>query len=265
MDFKQSKKDAIATMDNEPRLEEQVIDTLAEVGISSQLDKAEKIDIDIQTNFLKLILGQADSVDFAGQGVVMQKDIRLQEIEVQTDKVEVNPLSAIFGKVELDRPLDAIAKIVITEPDLNRALKSEYVLKKARNFKLNVDGQTIVLEMQQMHLQLPGDNKMVFSGKVVLHEKGETQPLGFTATFRPRTQKQPVIVENFQCDRGEGISFEIALLLMQKVKEWMELSYFDLEGIALRVEEMTARAGQLALQLQIRMKQIPQNLIEKSA
>ncbi|MDV2990734.1 MAG: hypothetical protein N4J56_000388 [Chroococcidiopsis sp. SAG 2025] len=248
-------------MDNEPRLEEQVIDAVAEVGISSQVDNAEKIDVDIQTNLLKLILGQADSVDFTGQGVVIQKDIRLQEIEVQTDKVDVNPLSALFGKVELDKPLDAIAKIVITEPDLNRALKSEYVLKKARNFKINVDGQTVILEMQQMQLQLPGDNKMVFDGKVLLHEKGETQPLGFTATFRPRTQKQPVIVENFQCDRNEGISFAIALSLMEKVKQWMELPYFDLEGIALRVEEMTAQAGQLALQIQMRMKQIPQNLI----
>jgi len=252
-------------MDKELRLEEQVIHTLAEVGISSQLDKAEKIDIDIQTNFLKLILGQADSVDFAGQGVVMQKDIRLQEIEVQTDKVDVNPFSAIFGKVELDRPLNAVAKIVITEPDLNRALKSDYVLKKARNFTLNIDGQTIILEMQQMNFQLPGDNKMVFNGKVLLHEKGEIQPLSFTATFRPRTHKQPVILENFQCDRGEGISFAISLSLMQQVKEWMELPYFDLEGIAIRVIEMTAPTGQLALQLQIRMKQIPQNLIEKNA
>ena len=252
-------------MDNEPRLEEQVIDAVAEVGISSQLDKAEKIDIDIQTNFLKLIFGQADSVDFTGQGVVIQKDIRLQKVEVQTDEVDVNPLSAIFGKIELDRPLDAIAKIVITEPDLNRALNSEYVLKKARNFKLNVDGQTIVLEMQQMQLQLPGDNKMVFNGRVLLHEEGEMQSLSFTATFRPRTQKQPVIVENFQCDRDEGISFAIALSLMQKVKDWMELPYFDLEGIAIRVKEMTAQTGQLALQLQIRMKQIPQNLMEKKA
>ena len=48
---------------------------------------------------------------------------------------------------------------------------------------------------------------------------------------------------------------------MQKVKEWMESPYFDLEGIALRVEEMTAPTGRLALQLQIRMQQIPQNLI----
>lgn len=252
-------------MDNEPRLDEQVIDTVAEVGISSQLDRAEKIDIDIQTNLLKLILGKADSVNFSGQGVVMQKDIRLQEIKVQTDKVDINPIGAIFGKVELDRPLDAVAKIVITEPDLNRALNSEYVIKKARNFKLNVDGQTVILEMQQMNLQLPGDNKMVFNGKILLHEKGETQPLGFTATFRPRTQKQPVIVENFQCDRGEGISFAIALTLMQKVKEWMELSYLNLEGILLRVEEMIVPAGQLNLELQIRMQQIPQNLIEQNA
>ena len=51
---------------------------------------------------------------------------------------------------------------------------------------------------------------------------------------------------------------------MATVKQWMELPYFDLEGIALRVEEMTVQAGQLALKIQMRMKQIPQKLIEQN-
>ena len=252
-------------MDNEQRLEEQVIDKVAEIGVSSQLDAAERLDIDIQSTFLQLILGKADSIDFSAQGVVLQKDIRIQEIEVQTDKVDVNPLSAIFGKIELDRPLDAIAKISITEPDINRALDSEYVLKKARNIKLDVDGKTVIVEMQQMKLNLPGDNKMLFNGKTLLHEKGETQSVGFTAAFRPRTQKQPVIVENFQCDREQGIPFAIAVALMQKIKQWIELPYFDLEGIAIRVQEMSVQSGQIDLQLQIKMKSLPETLTVKNA
>jgi LmeA-like phospholipid-binding len=252
-------------MQDAPNLEEQAVSKAIEATITSQVDAIEEIDVDIQTNLLKLILGQADSIELAGKGLVMQKDIRLQEIEVNANNIDIDTFSAFFGQIELDKPIDATAKIVITEPDLNRALNSEYVLKKARNFKLNVDGKTVILEMQQMKLQFPEDNKMLFTGKIILHEKGETQPIGFTAAFRPRTQKQPVIVESFQCDREQGIPFAISVALMQKIKQWIELPYLDLEGIALRVQEMTVRSGQLTLQLQMRMKHLPDNLTVKNA
>lgn len=252
-------------MHDAPNLEEQAVSKAIEATIASQVDEVEEIDVDIQTNLLKLILGQADSIDLAGKGLVMLKDIRLQEIEVSANNVDLDTFSIFSGHIELDKPLDATAKIVITESDLNRAFNSEYVLKKARNIKLNVDEKTVILEMQQMNLQLLADNKMLFTGKILLHEKGETQQIGFNATFRPRTQKQPVIVENFQCDRGQGIPFAISVALMQKIKQWIELPYFDLEGIALRVREMTVRSGQLDLQLQIRMKQLPERLTVKNA
>lgn len=252
-------------MHDTPNLQEQAVNKVIEATIASQVDAVEEIDVDIQTNLLKILVGQADTIELAGKGIVMQKDIRLQEIEVNASNIDIDPLSLFSGQIELDKPLDATAKVVITEPDINRALASEYVLKKARNIKLNVDGQTVILEMQQMKLNLPGDNKMLFTGKTLLHEKGETQSVGFTATFRPRTQKQPVIVESFQCDRGQGISFVIAVALMQKIKQWIELPYFDLEGIAIRVQEMIVRAGQIDLQSQIRMKHLPQNLTVKNA
>jgi hypothetical protein len=248
-----------------PKLEEQAVSKVIETTIASQVDAVEEIDVDIQTNLLKLILGKADAIELAGKGLVMQKDIRLQEIGVSVNHVDIDPLKIFLGQLELDKPVDATAKVVITEPDLNRALNSEYVLKKTRNLKLDVDGEIAILEMQQMNFQLPGDNKMIFTGKTLLHNKGETQPIDFTATFRPRTQQQPIIVENFQCDRGQGIPFAISVVLMQKIKQWIELPYFDLEGIAMKVEEMVVQTGQLALRSQIRMKHLPRDLTVKNA
>lgn len=60
-------------MHEEPRLEEQILSKVAEIGLSTKLDASEKIDVDVQTDLLKLILGNADSVEVAGQGLVIQK------------------------------------------------------------------------------------------------------------------------------------------------------------------------------------------------
>lgn len=242
---------------NEQRLEEQAIAKAAEMQLSSRLDSVEKIDVDIQTDLLKVILGHVDSLEIAGRGLILQKDIRLQEMEVQTDSVDINPLSVLFGEVELNKPIDANIKIVVTQADLNRALNSDYILSKAKNLKLNVDGQTVTLDMQQMELHLPDGEEMLFSGKSLIHESGNTQPVSFTAKCRPRASKHPILLEEFQCNEGHSISLDVTVALMQKIKELTTLPYFYLQGTRVRIQEMEVQTGRIVLQIQAHVVRIP--------
>jgi len=245
-------------MPDESRLEEQALSLAAEMTLSSQLDEAEDIDIDVKTDLLKMVQGQADSVSFEGKGLVMQKDIRLQEIELQTDSVAINPISALFGQIKLDHPVDATARIILTEKDINRALNSEYIRSRMQNLELNVDGQLVTLELQQMELLLPGGGKMVFNGKTLLHERGNTRQIGFTSIFRPRTLlQQAVILEAFHCTEGGGISLETTVALMEKLKELVNSPYFDLEDMAFRVKDMEVHEGSLTLYTEAHVRQLP--------
>lgn len=244
-------------MHNEQRLEEQAIAKAAEMQLSSRLDAAEKIDVDIQTDLLKVILGHVDSVEIAGRGLVLQKDIRLQEMEVQTDSVDINPLSVLFGEVELNKPIDANIRIVVTQADLNRALNSDYILSKAKNLKLNVDGQTVTLDMQQMELRLPDGEEMLFSGKSLIHESGNTQPLSFTAKCRPRTNQHPILLEEFQCNEGHSISLDVTVAMMQKIKELTTLPYFNFQGTRVSIQEMEVQTGRIVLQIQAHIIKLP--------
>lgn len=244
-------------MTNEPRIEEQALSQAAEIGISSQLDDAEEVSVDVRTDLLKMVQGQADSVSFAGQGLVMQKDIRVQEIELQLDGVAINPLSALFGKLELDRPVDASARLVMTEQDINRALNSDYIRSQMQSIELNVENQTVSLEMQQMELLLPEDGKMVFNAKTLLHEIGGTRQVSFSSAFRPRTSSQPVILQKFDCTEGEGISLELTLALMKKINEWVHLPYLELDKMAFRIEEMEVHPGTITLRAEAHVVQLP--------
>lgn len=244
-------------MHENQKLEEQALSKAVEIGLSTQLDSAEKLDVDVKTDLSKIVQGEVDEVVVTGQGLVMQKDIRVQEMELHTDTVDINPLNALFGKIELNQPLDASGRIVLTEPDLNRALNSDYVLSKAQNFKLNVDGQTVILGMQHMELRLPTGDTMVFSGKASIQEMGNTRQLGFTATCHPRTQHKPVLVEEFHCHDGQSISLEFAVALMQKMKELTHLSHFEIEQMAFRVQEMEVQPGKITLQIEAHVSQLP--------
>lgn len=244
------------TQQENPRPEAQALSVAMEMGLISQLDDAESINVDVQTDLVDMVQGQVDSVSIAGKGVVMQKNIRLQEVEMQTNGIGINLLSAIFGEIKLTHPTDATVRVVLTEEDINRALKSDYIRSKLPPFSLNVDGQIVTLELKQIEIQLPGDGKIECSGQVLLHE-GNTRQLAFIALLHPRTSSQPLLLEAFHCTPGEGISLEVIVPLMQKAKELVNLPYYELEGSAFRVKDMDVQKGSLTLLIEAYIKQIP--------
>ena len=243
---------------HEPRLEEQALSKAAEMEISKQLDEVEKIHVDVKTDLLEVVQGEADSVSIEGQGLVIQKDIRLQEIELHTGKIDINSLSALFGKLELDRPTDATARLVLTEPDINRAFNSDYMRSKMPNLELNVEGKTATIQPLQMELHLPGSGKMVFSAKTLLHDEiGKTKEIGFTATMLVKTSEQPLLMEGFNCTPDRGISLELAIAFLQKLRELVNLPYYEIDGMAISVKDIEVQKGSLTLHAEAHVSQVP--------
>ena len=222
-------------MPDEHRFEEKLLSQEAEKRISEKLDKVEKIEIDVQTDLLKIVQGQVDGVSVAGQGLVIQKDIRVQEIKLQTDSIAINPFSALFGQIELNEPVNTIVRIILTEVDINRALASDFVRSKMQNFDLDVDGEIVSFEPQQIQVFLPGDGKIECRGRVLLKEKGNTRPLAYTAIARPRTH----------------------LAFMQKAKELMNIPYLKWEDMVLNIKDIKLEIGSLILLVETQMRQIP--------
>ncbi|MFB2921807.1 DUF2993 domain-containing protein [Aerosakkonema funiforme] len=248
--------DDIMTRDEELRLEEEVLSAAAEIGVISQVDKVEDVNIDVKTNLLNIVQGQADSVSFAGQGLAIQKDIRVQEVQVQTGRIAINPLSAIFGEIKLTHPTDASIRVVLTEEDINRSLNSDYIRSKLPPLELDVDGKIVSIELQHMEINLPGDGKIKCSGNVLLHE-GNTRQLDFIALLYPRTSSQPLLLEAFHCTPGNGIGLELIVALMLKFKELVNLPYYEVEGSAFRVKDMDVQKGSLTVMAEAYIRQIP--------
>ncbi|MEH2083453.1 MAG: DUF2993 domain-containing protein [Nostoc sp.] len=244
-------------MQDEHNLEEKVLSQGAEMMVSQGLDEVEKIDINVQTDLVKIVQGQADGVSFAGEGLVIQEDIRVQEIKLQTDNIDINPLTALFGQIELNQPVNAAVRVVLTESDINRALASDFVRSKPQKFDLKVDEEIVSFEAKQIQVFLPGEGKMAFQGTVLLHEIGNTRQLSFTAMVHPRTHSQPIILESFNCNEGEGISLEIVVALMQKVKELVNLPYLQYEDTVFSIKKLEVEKDRMILLVETKLKQIP--------
>ncbi|BAZ68935.1 hypothetical protein NIES4106_37040 [Fischerella sp. NIES-4106] len=243
-------------MSQERKIEENLLSQAAENTLSKQLDEAQKIDVDVQTDLLKIVQGQADTVSFAGEGIEIQ-EVRIQEIEVQTDKISINPLSAIFGQIKLDQPVNTKARIVLKEADINHALTSDFVRSKIKYLNLSVDGETVSLQPDKIQLSLPDDNIIQIDGFVQINEPANTTKVGFTGVFSPRTLDKPIFMKNFNCFQGEGISLNIVVAFLNKIKELINSPYLEFDNVWFRIINMEVQKGSIIFLVEARMKQIP--------
>lgn len=236
-------------------LGEQALNKAAEVGISSQLDEVENLDVDIKTDPIKLVQGQVDEVKVAGDGLVMKKDLRVDELDMHMSGVAVNPLSAAFGKIELTKPTDASVRAVLTEADINRAFNSEYVRSQLQNLSVQIDGESTTIDAEQVEFHLPGDNKVALKASVLAG--GRTEQVAFSATPVINSNGQTVALENVEYGEGEELSPELTKALVNQTSEILNLSNFDLQGMSLRIKKLKVESGKLTLQAEAHIEQIP--------
>jgi hypothetical protein len=244
-------------MPEEPRLDEQFVSQAIQLGLSSQLSNAEDLKVDVRTDLLKIVQGQADSVSVRGQGMVVQ-DLRLDEMELHTQELDLNALSLLLGKLELDKPLNATSRVVLTEADVNQAMNNPAIVNRIPPFKFQIDGQTVAIVLQPpIKISFPGQGKIAIDATAQAAEQGKLHHIRFSATAYPKMGDRPVLLESFQCHGGGAVSLDLMLAMMQRVKELMELPSLQYEGIAFRIREMKAEVGRLVLQLETHMSQIP--------
>lgn len=241
----------------QPGLGEQALNKAAEMGLASQLDETENLNVAIKTDPFKVVQGQVDAVTIEGEGLVMQKDLRMEELKMQMSSVAINPLSAAFGKIELTKPTEASVRVVLTEADINRAFNSEYVRTQLQDKQVHVDGQLITIDAQQVDFRLPGEEKVALNANVLLPETGETKQVAFTAAPCVSANGQTVSLENVQYGEEEELSPELTKALVDETSELLNLSNFDLEGMSLRIKSLEVEMGKLVLQAEAYVEQIP--------
>lgn len=238
---------------------EQALSKAAEIGLSSQLDEVDNLDVDIRTDPIKVIQGELESVKIEGTGLVMQKDLRAQELEVTTSNVAINPLSVAFGKIELTHPTDADAHVVLTEKDIDRAFNSKYIHDKLQNLEVKVDGQPTKIDARQVHLRLLGEGKIELNAEVILNKTGETKQVSFTTVPHLNPGGERISLEEVYYAEGQEVSPELTDALLDRASELLDLRNFQLEGMSLRLKGLDVQKGKLTLQAKANVEQFPES------
>jgi len=243
-------------MSGEPGLGEQAISKIAEVGINSQLDEVEELTVDIRTDPMKVIQGEVDSVTIEGKGMVIQQDLRMEKLEINTDTVSIDPLSVVFGNIELTQPANAEARIVLTEADLNRALSSDFLRSKIKLIKMQYQGQPITASLEQATLKLPGDGKIVIDAEFIVLEGADRKHITATCRAKLNQAEQRIELELLSAE-GEGLTPELTGAILDQITNLLDLKNFELPGMELHLQQFDVAQGQIVISANTQIEQIP--------
>ena len=223
-----------------------------------------KLNLDVNTDLLKAIQGHADGVSFEGKGLKFN-DIRLDEIELKTDDIDINPLKVLLGEVELDHPINIESRIVVKEVDLNQALKLDFVRNLLYEFfTFHTETSIVSIYPKNIQFSLPGNSKIIIEGEIILDSGSEKKPLGLRADVRLESLDNPIVLDAFKCNIPEGIELEIMVALINKIHKLRKLPYFQLKDAALRINTLDVQEGSIILLAQLNLQQIPENIDLKS-
>ncbi len=238
-------------------LGEQAIDKVAEIAIASQLDESESLSVTVQTEPFQLAQGEVDAVTIEGQGLVMKQDLRMEELQVQVKDISVNPLSAMFGKIELNGPALGTARAVLKESDINRAFNSEYISGKLRELKVDRDGKQVTVDVKSVECQLLSSGKIALNAEVSVRETGSTEKIYFTAKPQIDAGGWAVSLQDVEYPENPEFSPELTAALAAKAGEVLNLRNFELEGMSLRIQQLNVEAGVLTVQAEAKVEQFP--------
>ena len=240
-----------------PDIGEKAVSKAAEVGINSQLDEAENLDVNVRTNATDIVQGNIDSVGVKGEGLVMKKELRAEKVHIETENIDINPIKAALGNIELESPSDAKMLVVLKEEDIQRAFDSDYVLDKLQNIEVVYQGEKTTANVNTVQFQLPEKDKVNIEADIELTEKDRQEQINFSAVPEVNSDGTSVNLNSVEYEREAEYNQEVAKAVINSAEEILDLRNFELEEMSMRVRKLDVQAGKLTIEANAKIVDFP--------
>ena len=253
-------------MNNKPKenidLGRTMVNKAVETAIATQVESAENIKINVDSQASQTIQGKAESIEFFGEKIVAFKDIQLEQINITSDNISLDLTQAILGKIAFEQPGNFKVKIIFTESDCDRLLNSEYVRILLQSLALKINHSSANFYLQQAKCHLNDNGKVSLMATAVLNREQQIK----TAEFQIALQfKQDGAVIKFKGGKyldKQSLDLDETVAIMNKVQDTFYLRHFSNADLAIDITNIEIEAQQLTLQGNMQIKKLPDSLAE---
>jgi hypothetical protein len=221
---------------NLQNLGEKTLNKIAEMALSTQIKKAERLQVAIKTDPNLLAQGILSSLAIDGRGLVMNPSLRMQEMKINLETIAVNPLKALRGNIQLTYPSQGSLHVVLSATDIETAYHSQLVPYLPLQ---GINCQILPVGLIQVQILTKNNSSEVID--LMIEPTIKAHPEGRIPNLTGL----------------EDLSPSLSAKLTQITQRIFQLKNFEIEGISLKIERTEVSAGKLILQGQAIITHFP--------
>lgn len=221
-----------------------LVDRTAEQLLLEQLDRAEVLEVRVEsTPSYRLLQGDADRILVAGRGLHLDPYPRVEVLELETDPISIPPSSFQGNSLQLEQPIQAAVRVVITEADLNMALRAPEILSQFQDIQADLpfaspQSAGAVVDLREPSIEFMGEQRIQLAAQLVERTpdgQEDVVDLVFSAELAvENSQRLRLVSPEFIID-SVRVPEEISGAFLGGLNEVLDLSDLDAQGIVIRV------------------------------
>ena len=241
-----------------------ILNKVASSTIRHLFTRSESVEVEVSCNpSSKLLQGTIDSFKMTGSGLVIRQDFRTAEMSFETDAVALDFSSVLKGKIDLKQPTQAIAKVKLTEADLNRSFEADLVKQRLENLslpELAKISQGKPVSFADIQLTLLSNNRLKILAKAQWSDRNV--PIGLSCAISV-AKRRKIKFENIQFEpenvpvSEQKISQQLTEALGEILNEMVDLDRFDLDGVKLRLNRLETKGKSLLFSGYAQIQRVP--------
>ena len=239
--------------------ESSLVDKAAEVAIASQIDSAEKIEVDLDSQASQLVRGDINSLKVRGEKIIAFGDLQLEQVDLACDNLSLSLTQAILGKIAFKQPGDLKIKLVLTESDCDRLLNSEYVKILLQNLPLDLAQQSS-FHLEEARCQLLDGGKVSVAAKVVLCQGQQCNTARMKIGFEFQRDGTTIIFNGGQYLDDRGMNLDETVAIMGKIRDLLYLRHYVNSDLSFDISQIEIETGQLSIRGKVRIEKMPESI-----
>lgn len=230
-----------------------IVERIAENTIRSQFKQVGQLRVRIDNvPSHQLLQGKVERVRIAGRSLQLkQPDVHITALEIETDAIDV-----ATRQIELEQPLQAGVRVVLTEQDVNQAL-SQLIKSRVFDIRIGTFGRRSE-PVQRFNLANPkieflGNNQVRFQVELA---QGEAAPLAITVEsgLGVKAGRQIQLIAPVVFIEGERVPEQILSAIAEDFAQQLDLIDWERYGVQARILQLKITPQQLEIATFVRVE-----------
>ena len=214
-------------------LGKKTINKIAEVALSTKLEKRDKLAVKVKTDPNLLAKGTLESLVIDCQGLMVENALRMESINITLNSIAVSPFKALTGNIQLTQPSHGKACVLLTEKDITRVL-DRAILRKKQN-EIVLDEQVVKVSLKQVKCNLLDTGKILIQGIVKREDNQDDKNVSLEIKPEICRSGQGIIIDEIEYLEEPNLSSILLNPILQEAKNILNLKNFKVDGFSLNL------------------------------